>query len=161
MSGAAGMVQQHAAGLASSQQAARNGTRLRHAGGSPNLPVPGLVRRRGVPQTVAAATPARMSRQDMTAQMQSVRAQMEENEQLSVLMAGLRGSNVNDDDFAGQDVVMQLISISDADGEVGNRWLEYKIGKAKFISQLATSRQTSIPKISTDLLCAPGVAAGL
>ncbi len=51
----------------------------------------------------------------------SMRAQMEENEQLSVLMAGLRGSNMNDEDFADQDVVMQLISVSDADGEVC-RW---------------------------------------
>ncbi len=55
------------------------------------------------------------------AQMKDMRAQMEENEQLSVLMAGLRGSNMNDEDFAGQDVVMQLISVSDADGEVRGR----------------------------------------
>ena len=59
-----------------------------------------------------------MRMSDMSAQMKDVRAQMEENEQLSVLMAGLRGSNTNDDDWAGRDVVMQLISVSDADGEV-------------------------------------------
>jgi aarF domain-containing kinase len=55
---------------------------------------------------------------DMSAQMASVRAQMEENEQLSVLMAGLRGSNMNDEDFADQNVVMQLINVSASDGEV-------------------------------------------
>lgn len=64
----------------------------------------------------AAATSTRIS--DMSAQMRDMRAQMEENEQLSVLMAGLRGSNTNDDDWAGKDVVMQLINVSDADGEV-------------------------------------------
>lgn len=64
----------------------------------------------------AAAQSVRMA--DMSAQMADMRAQMEENEQLSVLMAGLRGSNMNAEDFADQDVVMQLISVSDSDGEV-------------------------------------------
>ena len=32
-------------------------------------------------------------------------------------MAGLRGSNINASDFADNDVVMQLISVSDGDGE--------------------------------------------
>ena len=63
-----------------------------------------------------AAQSVRMA--DMSAQMADMRAQMEENEQLSVLMAGLRGSNMNAEDFADQDVVMQLISVSDSDGEV-------------------------------------------
>jgi hypothetical protein len=33
---------------------------------------------------------------------------MEEDEQLSVLMAGLRGSNINSSDFADEDVVMKV-----------------------------------------------------
>ena len=37
-----------------------------------------------------------------------IRARMEEDEQLSVLMAGLRGSNINASDFADEDVVMQV-----------------------------------------------------
>ena len=37
--------------------------------------------------------------------------------QLSVLMAGLRGSNIDSSDFADNGVVMQLISVSDSDGE--------------------------------------------
>ena len=37
--------------------------------------------------------------------------------QLSVLMAGLRGSTIDRSDFADNDVVMQLISVSDSDGE--------------------------------------------
>ena len=32
-------------------------------------------------------------------------------------MAGLRGSNIDSSDFADNDVVMQLISVSDSDGE--------------------------------------------
>lgn len=64
-----------------------------------------------------------MRMSDMSAQVKDMRSQMEENEQLSVLMAGLRGSNTNDDDWAGKDVVMQLISVSDADGEVSGSFL--------------------------------------
>lgn len=37
----------------------------------------------------------------MSSQMRDVRAQMEEDENLRVLMQSLRGSNLNDADFAG------------------------------------------------------------
>lgn len=37
---------------------------------------------------------------------------MEENQQLSVLMAGLRGSNMNAEDFADDKVQMRLVEVN-------------------------------------------------
>jgi aarF domain-containing kinase len=55
----------------------------------------------------------------MSSQMRAVRSQMEEDEQLRVLMAGFRGSNLNEDDFAGKDVRMELIETdSDSDHQL-------------------------------------------
>lgn len=48
---------------------------------------------------------------DMSKQMQDVRKQMEENDQLKSLMAGLRGQNIDDSDFADADVVMRLVEV--------------------------------------------------
>ncbi|KAK3240127.1 hypothetical protein CYMTET_50009 [Cymbomonas tetramitiformis] len=47
-------------------------------------------------------------------QMKDIRAQMEEDEDLSILMRGLRGQGVNDDDFAASGVTMRLVEV-DAD----------------------------------------------
>ncbi len=45
---------------------------------------------------------------DASRTMADIRSRMEEDEQLSVLMAGLRGANMNASDFADKDVVMQV-----------------------------------------------------
>ena len=45
---------------------------------------------------------------DASQTMADLRSRMEEDEQLSVLMAGLRGANINASDFADADVVMQV-----------------------------------------------------
>lgn len=51
--------------------------------------------------------------------MRAVRSKMEEDEQLRVLMAGFRGSNLNADDFAGSGVRMELIETdSDSDHQL-------------------------------------------
>ena len=58
------------------------------------------------------------SESDMeTASQLSMRSIREGASQLSVLMAGLRGSNIDSSDFADSGVVMQLISVSESDGE--------------------------------------------
>ena len=44
--------------------------------------------------------------------MKDVRRQMEEDEQLSVLMASLRGSNLSAADFAESGVQMRLVDVS-------------------------------------------------
>lgn len=54
---------------------------------------------------------------DMSAQMKSVRSQMEQDEQLNILMAGFRGSNLSDADFATADVSMALMDVSADDAE--------------------------------------------
>lgn len=120
MSGSAGMAPHRAASPAA-QRAAHDrsgGKALKHAppAPAPRAAAPSVPRRRAATVAPAAAQSVRVA--DMSAQMAAMRAQMEENEQLSVLMAGLRGSNMNDEDFAEQDVVMQLISVTDTDGEV-------------------------------------------
>ena len=48
---------------------------------------------------------------DMSKQMKDVRKQMEDNEQLKSLMAGLRGQNIDDSDFADDSVVMRLVEV--------------------------------------------------
>ena len=121
MSGTLSMAQHGSSGLAAERvHPATKGSRaLRHASSpsAPHAAAPSRSRQQRTSGVVPlAAQSVRMA--DMSAQMADMRAQMEENEQLSVLMAGLRGSNMNAEDFADQDVVMQLISVSDSDGEV-------------------------------------------
>lgn len=48
--------------------------------------------------------------------MKDVRSQMEEDENLKVLMASLRGQNLSDADFADDSVQMRLVVV-DEDGE--------------------------------------------
>lgn len=52
--------------------------------------------------------------------MKGVREQMEQDEQLSVLMSGLRGSNVDESDFAASDVSMRVVEVSAASGADGD-----------------------------------------
>ena len=41
-----------------------------------------------------------------------MRAQMEENEDLAILMKGLRGQNLKDSQFAEDDVQLRLVEVS-------------------------------------------------
>jgi hypothetical protein len=47
---------------------------------------------------------------DMSATMKQVRSSMEQDEQLKVLMAGFRGSNLDESDFANANVRMRLVT---------------------------------------------------
>ena len=49
---------------------------------------------------------------NMSAQMRDVRKQMEEDEDLNTLMAGLRGTNIDDSDFAASGVEMKVVDVS-------------------------------------------------
>ena len=53
----------------------------------------------------------------MSRQMKDMRKTMEEDEQLGVLMAGLRGSNMDESDFADDSVVMQLVEVAHDDSD--------------------------------------------
>ncbi len=53
----------------------------------------------------------------MSQQMRDVRSQMEEDENLKVLMASLRGQNLSDADFADSSVKMRLVQVDNDDGE--------------------------------------------
>ena len=59
-------------------------------------------------QPVRAAQAGYLRIADASQTMADFRSRMEEDEQLSVLMAGLRGANMNASDFADEDVVMQV-----------------------------------------------------
>ena len=48
----------------------------------------------------------------MSSQFQDMRAQLESDEQLKILMAGLRGSNLNDSDYAEEGVNMVMVEVS-------------------------------------------------
>ena len=47
----------------------------------------------------------------MSGQFQDMRAQLESDEQLKILMAGLRGSNLNDSDYAEEGVNMVMVEV--------------------------------------------------
>ncbi len=47
----------------------------------------------------------------MSAQFKDVRAQLESDEQLKILMAGLRGSNLDDSDYAAEGVSMVMVEV--------------------------------------------------
>ena len=48
---------------------------------------------------------------DVSKEIKRVRAQMEEDEQLSVLMRGLRGQNLNDSVFADDSIQLRLVEV--------------------------------------------------
>ena len=47
----------------------------------------------------------------MSSQYSDIRKQLESDEQLKILMAGLRGSNLNDSDYAEEGVTMSLVEV--------------------------------------------------
>lgn len=47
----------------------------------------------------------------MSSQYADIRKQLESDEQLASLMAGLRGSNLNDSDYAEEGVTMSLVEV--------------------------------------------------
>ncbi|GIL68594.1 hypothetical protein Vafri_21849 [Volvox africanus] len=104
----------------------------RHAVSTPSVPVhrhavPSassavvmpLSLRRGDAAVMAAVAGSPTSVTAISSQMRAVRSKMEEDEQLRVLMAGFRGSNLNEDDFASSGVRMELIETdSDSDHQL-------------------------------------------
>ncbi|XP_051133258.1 uncharacterized protein LOC127252912 [Andrographis paniculata] len=52
--------------------------------------------------------------QDVSQEIKRVRAQMEENEQLAVLMRGLRGQNLKDSLFADDNVKLRLVEVDES-----------------------------------------------
>ncbi len=51
------------------------------------------------------------SLKSMSSQYTDIRKQLESDEQLKILMAGLRGSNLNDSDYAEEGVTMSLVEV--------------------------------------------------
>lgn len=56
--------------------------------------------------------------QDVSQEIKRVRAQMEENEQLAVLMKGLRGQNLQDSQFADNSIKLKLVEVCHCEFDV-------------------------------------------
>ncbi|CAN0915705.1 Uncharacterized protein sll0005 [Linum grandiflorum] len=61
---------------------------------------------------VNGASSTRMG--EVSQEIKRVRAQMEENEQLAILMQGLRGQNLRDDQFADDNIELRLVEVDES-----------------------------------------------
>ncbi|CAA0839987.1 Protein kinase superfamily protein [Striga hermonthica] len=70
----------------------------------------------GSPKTASykPANGASSRMQDVSKEIKRVRAQMEENEQLAILMQGLRGQNLNDTLFADDNIKLRLVEVDES-----------------------------------------------
>lgn len=48
---------------------------------------------------------------DVSQEIKRVRAQMEQNEDLAILMKGLRGQNLRDEQFADDNIQLRLVEV--------------------------------------------------
>eukprot|EP00873_Tetraselmis_striata_P029537 jgi/Tetstr1/449801/TSEL_036865.t1 len=64
-------------------------------------------------RSVAVRVARSGSMREMSSQFKDMRASIEEDEDLSVFMAGLRGTNIDDSDFAGEGVSMMLVTVEE------------------------------------------------
>eukprot|EP00238_Polyblepharides_amylifera_P011855 CAMPEP_0196587628 /NCGR_PEP_ID=MMETSP1081-20130531/58094_1 /TAXON_ID=36882 /ORGANISM="Pyramimonas amylifera, Strain CCMP720" /LENGTH=743 /DNA_ID=CAMNT_0041909867 /DNA_START=360 /DNA_END=2591 /DNA_ORIENTATION=+ len=90
----------------------------------------------------------------MSSQMKDMRASMEEDEQLSVLMRGLRGQGMNEDDFAAADTQMRLLDFSSSAAVGDELPLAYD---PELIDQYWSKRPGLVAQRALQLL---GVSAG-
>eukprot|EP00798_Chlamydomonas_sp_ICE-L_P012411 gene12411-15603_t len=80
-----------------------------------------------VPSRLASPPGAQAgTRANMTSQMKNIRGQMSENEELSAMMAGMRGSNIDESDFAAANVRMNLVEIQKDDDDDEQLPLDYE-----------------------------------
>lgn len=100
-----------------------------------------------------AAAPTKTSVADMSATMKQVRSSMEQDEQLKVLMAGFRGSNLDESDFASAGVRMRLVTDSQDDGLDAALPLAYD---PDAINRYWDSRPTAVITRITQLLTIAG-----
>ena len=103
---------------------------------------------------------------EMKRQMSDVRRQMEEDEDLSILMAGLRGKNIDDSDFAADGVTMKVVDLENLkNDELGDElplyyepelisayWERRPAAVAQRVAQLATIGGSFITGLVTDFV---------
>ncbi|CAM6088773.1 unnamed protein product [Calypogeia fissa] len=101
---------------------------------------------------------------DMAEEMKRVRAQMENDEQLSSLMRGLRGQNLSDTQFALSDTQMRLIEIDGGNGSdeslplvydpvtIANYWGKKPGAVVTRIAQLVAVAGGFLSSIAMDIL---------
>ncbi|CAN1242653.1 Uncharacterized protein sll0005 [Linum perenne] len=86
---------------------------------NPNLnesatPSPSITPVNGASSKTAPKKPINGRMGDVSQEIKRVRAQMEENEQLSILMQGLRGQNLRDDQFADDNIELRLVEVDES-----------------------------------------------
>eukprot|EP00899_Mesostigma_viride_P001976 jgi/Mesvir1/1177/Mv17674-RA.1 len=99
---------------------------------------------------------------DMSSQMRDVRKRMEDDEQLSTLMRGLRGQNLNDQAFASDNVNMRLVDVSLDDIEdlplvydhvaIAAYWSKRPGVVAKRVFQLVTTGWSFLSGVAWDII---------
>lgn len=75
--------------------------------------------------------------QDVSQEIKRVRAQMEENEQVAILMRGLRGQNLKDSQFADDNIKLRLV-------EVCVQHLLLRFSLLFFLGESSQMKQTSV-----------------
>ena len=101
--------------------AASTSLRQRRLKSSPRQP--GGARRTARGGTVYArvsGTERTSTTSQISSQIKDIRAQMEEDEDLNTLMAGLRGTNIDDSDFAADGVKMRVVDLDKIKAEGGD-----------------------------------------
>ena len=120
--------------------------------------------RRGATQSSSSSSSSSVA--DMKKQMSDVRRQMEEDEDLSVLMAGLRGTNIDASDFAADGVQMKVVDVdklkNDELGDelplyydpelIANYWSRRPAAVAQRVAQLSTIGGSFITGIISDFV---------
>lgn len=156
-------------------------TRRRDGGRTPTSSWTARTQRRGTtPHAVSEPPPETKNRRsegattsnasssvsEMAQQMKEARKRMEEDEDLSVLMAGLRGSNIDDSDFAADGVQMKVVDVdklrNDELGDelplhydpelIASYWSKRPAAVAQRVAQLSTIAGSFIAGIVSDFV---------
>jgi len=113
------------------------------------------------PLAAAAATGrATTTMSGMSAQMKQMRSRMEEDEQTAVLMRGFRGANLDQSDFASDNVTMRLVQLAADDDEqlpleyepaaIEAYWARRPVSVVSRILQLLSISGTFLTKLAAD-----------
>ncbi|KAK6161798.1 hypothetical protein DH2020_005179 [Rehmannia glutinosa] len=104
--------------------------------------------------------------QDVSQEIKRVRAQMEENEQLSILMQGLRGQNLKDTLFADNNIKLRLVELMSVAGGflsrlawdlIKNKIKENEVARAIELREIVTSLGPAYIKLGQALSIRPDI----
>ncbi|KAK9866370.1 hypothetical protein WJX84_006967 [Apatococcus fuscideae] len=113
-------------------------------------------------QMAGTALHASMRMNDLSRQFKDARKSIEEDSQVASLMAGLRGSNIDDSDFADTNVVMRLVEVKNEGDEqlpqvyepaaIADYWSRRPVSVATRSAQLLSISWNFLSGLGWDLL---------